>query len=64
MGLLNSLLASPHKNKDNTLLLLDAVIQHFPCFRDESIFEEHKVVFWKRAQILIAETWYVVEAQA
>lgn len=59
MGLLNSLLASHEKEKDNTLLLLDFIVQKFPCFRDESVYQGQKVVFWKRAQILIAETWWV-----
>lgn len=56
MGLLNSLLASPEK-KDNTLALLEIIVERFPCFRDESVYMGRKVVFWKRAQILIAETW-------
>jgi hypothetical protein len=57
MGLLNSL-KSQREVQDNTLHLLDSIIQYFPCFRDESIYEGQRVVFWKRAQILLAETWY------
>jgi hypothetical protein len=57
MGLLTSL-KSQREIHDNTLHLLDSIIQYFPCFRDESIYEGQRVVFWKRAQILLAETWY------
>jgi Potential Queuosine, Q, salvage protein family len=57
MGLLNSL-KSQRGIQDNTLHLLDSIIQYFPCFRDESVYEGQRVVFWKRAQILLAETWY------
>jgi hypothetical protein len=58
MGLLSSSLEAQQRNQDNTLLLLDFIVQHFPCFRDESFYEGKRVMFWKRAQILLAETWY------
>jgi len=58
MGLLNASLKSQQQSRDNTLILLHSIVQQFPCFRDESIYEGERVVFWKRAQILLAETWY------
>ncbi|KAH8114472.1 hypothetical protein DFH11DRAFT_1688975 [Phellopilus nigrolimitatus] len=39
------------------LQLVHMVTETFPSFRDETYFEGRKVFFWKRAQILIAETW-------
>jgi hypothetical protein len=33
------------------------VTETFPSFRDEFFFEGRKVCIWKRAQILVAETW-------
>ncbi|KAG8900189.1 hypothetical protein FRB99_006189 [Tulasnella sp. 403] len=37
--------------------LVKMVIEAFPSFRDEVVWEGRKVCFWKRAQILVAETW-------
>lgn len=48
---------SEQNTGNKTLALLNAVVEHFPCFRDESVYDGRRVVFWKRAQILIAETW-------
>jgi len=57
MGLLSSVVTPRQNNEGSTLLLLNSIVQEFPAFRDESTYEGKKVVFWKRAQILIAETW-------
>ena len=63
--------------KGTALQLVKAVVNTFPSFRDETIYEGHKglyppsatrlapadtisqsiVYLWKRAQILVAETW-------
>ncbi|KAI0039778.1 hypothetical protein FA95DRAFT_1599696 [Auriscalpium vulgare] len=44
--------------KDRTALqLVQMVTDTFPSFRDEIWLEGRQVVFWKRAQILTAETW-------
>ncbi|KIK69773.1 hypothetical protein GYMLUDRAFT_34171 [Collybiopsis luxurians FD-317 M1] len=37
--------------------LVKMVTDTFPSFRDEVFYEGKKVCFWKRAQILVAETW-------
>jgi len=43
---------------DGTALqLAQMVTDTFPSFRDEHWFEGRRIFFWKRAQIMIAETW-------
>ncbi|CAG4950576.1 unnamed protein product [Parnassius apollo] len=37
--------------------LLDIVVSNFPCFRDEAIYKDQVVSFYKRAQILVADLW-------
>lgn len=37
--------------------LLDIIVTNFPCFQDEAVFKDHKVSFYKRAQILVADIW-------
>ncbi|KAI0286385.1 hypothetical protein BC826DRAFT_1048671, partial [Russula brevipes] len=45
-------------NYDGTALqLAQMVTDTFPSFRDEHWFEGRRIFFWKRAQIMIAETW-------
>ncbi|KAF9029917.1 hypothetical protein BDZ89DRAFT_1112405 [Hymenopellis radicata] len=45
-------------NGDGTALdLVEMVIEYFPSFRDEHQVEGRKVCIWKRAQILVADTW-------
>lgn len=53
-------LASFHNRKygQGTALDLAEMVTHtFPSFRDEQWLNGRKVLFWKRAQILVAETW-------
>ncbi|KAG2010155.1 hypothetical protein CC2G_012998 [Coprinopsis cinerea AmutBmut pab1-1] len=33
------------------------VVDTFPSFRDETVYDGTKVYLWKRPQILVAETW-------
>ncbi|KAG8815220.1 hypothetical protein FRC19_001180 [Serendipita sp. 401] len=56
MGLLEEAASQP-SGQNRTLRLLNDILDYFPSFRDESIYKGRKVVFWKRAQILIAEIW-------
>ncbi|EDO34709.1 predicted protein [Nematostella vectensis] len=44
-------------------LLLSMVINNFDCFRDDGDFCNQKVSFYKRAQILIADTWACFEGK-
>lgn len=37
--------------------LLNLIVNEFPCFRDEAIFKEFQVSFYKRAQILVGDIW-------
>ncbi|RDB14533.1 hypothetical protein Hypma_016343 [Hypsizygus marmoreus] len=46
-----------HNGEGTALELVHMVTETFPSFRDEVIFEGVKVCLWKRAQILVAETW-------
>ncbi|XP_075267119.1 queuosine 5'-phosphate N-glycosylase/hydrolase [Opisthocomus hoazin] len=43
--------------------LLRLILENFPSYRDEAVFEEKKVSFYKRAQILVADTWSVLEGK-
>ncbi|XP_073407567.1 queuosine 5'-phosphate N-glycosylase/hydrolase-like [Dendrobates tinctorius] len=43
--------------------LMQLVVENFPSYRDEGIFQGQKVAFYKRAQILVGDTWGVLEGQ-
>jgi len=43
--------------------LVNLLVEHFPCFRDEFRFEGKKVRFYKRAQILVADLWACFEGE-
>ncbi|KAL5501561.1 hypothetical protein ACEPAH_8821 [Sanghuangporus vaninii] len=43
--------------RGSALQLVEMVTETFPSFRDEIVYEGRTVHFWKRAQILVAETW-------
>ncbi|KAL5520082.1 hypothetical protein ACEPAG_1742 [Sanghuangporus baumii] len=43
--------------RGSALQLVEMVTETFPSFRDETVYEGRTVYFWKRAQILVAETW-------
>jgi hypothetical protein len=46
------------KQADNSAArLVNLLVEHFPCFRDESRFHGKSVRFYKRAQILVADLW-------
>ncbi|KAJ7129394.1 hypothetical protein C8R44DRAFT_829923 [Mycena epipterygia] len=46
-----------HNGEGTALQLVQMVTETFPSFRDEVYLEGRKVCLWKRAQILVAETW-------
>ncbi|KZT27422.1 hypothetical protein NEOLEDRAFT_1161678 [Neolentinus lepideus HHB14362 ss-1] len=46
-----------HQNRGTALQLVQMATETFPTFRDETHYKGHKLYFWKRAQIMIAETW-------
>ncbi|XP_058808462.1 queuosine 5'-phosphate N-glycosylase/hydrolase [Phymastichus coffea] len=37
--------------------LLKFIVTDFPCFRDEAVYKNQRVSFYKRAQILIGDIW-------
>nr|XP_033799368.1 queuosine salvage protein-like [Geotrypetes seraphini] len=43
--------------------LLQLVVNNFPSYRDEAIYLGKQVAFYKRAQILVADTWCVLEGK-
>lgn len=46
-----------HDYDTSGIQLAQMVTDTFPSFRDEHLFESRQIYFWKRAQILTAETW-------
>ncbi|XP_060618117.2 queuosine 5'-phosphate N-glycosylase/hydrolase [Anolis sagrei] len=58
-----SFLTCVKKSEKSAQKLLQLVVENFPCFRDESTFQGRKVAFYKRAQILVADTWSVLEGK-
>ncbi|PFH53373.1 hypothetical protein AMATHDRAFT_137901 [Amanita thiersii Skay4041] len=46
-----------YNNVGTALDLVKMVAETFPSFRDETCIDGRKVYIWKRAQILVAETW-------
>ncbi|KAI9836445.1 MAG: hypothetical protein M1819_001477 [Sarea resinae] len=43
--------------------LVNLLVEHFSCFRDESVFEGRTVRFYKRAQIFVADLWACFEGE-
>ncbi|XP_053159785.1 queuosine salvage protein isoform X2 [Hemicordylus capensis] len=58
-----SFLTCVKKSGKSAQKLLQIIVENFPSFRDEAIFQGKKVAFYKRAQILIADTWSVLEGK-
>ncbi|KAG6915902.1 hypothetical protein DXG01_009369 [Tephrocybe rancida] len=46
-----------HNGEGTALQLVQMVVDTFPTYRDEFVLNGKKVCLWKRAQILVAETW-------
>ncbi|KAG1825004.1 hypothetical protein EV424DRAFT_1320710 [Suillus variegatus] len=46
-----------YDNQGTALDLVQFVTDSFPSFRDDRMFNGRRVYFWKRPQILVAETW-------
>ncbi|KZT73945.1 hypothetical protein DAEQUDRAFT_742977 [Daedalea quercina L-15889] len=46
-----------YSGRGTALQLAHMVVDAFSSFRDETILDGRKLCFWKRAQILVAETW-------
>lgn len=37
--------------------LLQIIVNNFPCFRDEALYNNQRVALYKRAQILVSDIW-------
>lgn len=51
------------KSEKSALKLMQMVVENFPSYRDEGTFEGKQVAFYKRVQILVADTWAVLEGK-
>lgn len=51
------------KSENNAQKLLMLVVENFPSYRDETVFQGKKVAFYKRAQILVADIWGLLEGK-
>ncbi|XP_067886132.1 queuosine salvage protein [Heterodontus francisci] len=51
------------KSENSAQKLLRLVVENFPSYRDETTFQGKKVAFYKRAQILIADIWGLLEGK-
>ncbi|KFQ67803.1 UPF0553 protein C9orf64, partial [Phaethon lepturus] len=58
-----SFLTCVKKSQRSAQKLLRLILENFPSYRDEAVFEKKKVSFYKRAQILVADTWSVLEGK-
>ncbi|XP_039259045.2 queuosine 5'-phosphate N-glycosylase/hydrolase-like [Styela clava] len=47
----------------DAVTLMNLVVENFPSFRDESVFQNQRVAFYKRAQILVADIWCCFEGK-
>lgn len=44
-------------SKNSAKTLLQIIIDNFPCFRDEAVYQSQRIGVYKRAQILISDIW-------
>ncbi|XP_059957086.1 queuosine 5'-phosphate N-glycosylase/hydrolase isoform X2 [Mesoplodon densirostris] len=58
-----SFLNCVRKSDKSAQKLLHLVVESFPSYRDETRFEGKRISFYKRAQILVADTWSVLEGK-
>ncbi|XP_040213137.1 queuosine salvage protein [Rana temporaria] len=50
-------------SEKSAVKLMHLVVENFPSYRDEGVFQDKKVAFYKRAQILVGDTWGVLEGK-
>ncbi|XP_003475121.1 queuosine 5'-phosphate N-glycosylase/hydrolase [Cavia porcellus] len=55
-----SFLTCVRKSERSAQKLLHLIVENFPSYRDVTQFEGKRVAFYKRAQILVADTWSVL----
>ncbi|KAM9305154.1 queuosine 5'-phosphate N-glycosylase/hydrolase-like [Gastrophryne carolinensis] len=50
-------------SEKSAVKLMNLVVEHFQSYRDEGLFQDKKVAFYKRAQILVGDVWGVLEGK-
>ncbi|XP_066113080.1 queuosine 5'-phosphate N-glycosylase/hydrolase isoform X2 [Saccopteryx bilineata] len=58
-----SFLNCVRKSEKSAQRLMHLVVESFPSYRDVTKFEGKNISFYKRAQILVADTWSVLEGK-
>ncbi|XP_015416631.1 PREDICTED: UPF0553 protein C9orf64 homolog isoform X2 [Myotis davidii] len=58
-----SFLNCVRKSEKSAQKLMHLVVENFPSYRDVTEFEGKRISFYKRAQILVADTWSVLEGE-
>uniref|UniRef100_A0A8C5NTX5 Queuosine 5'-phosphate N-glycosylase/hydrolase n=1 Tax=Jaculus jaculus TaxID=51337 RepID=A0A8C5NTX5_JACJA len=58
-----SFLNCVQKSEKSAQKLMHLVVECFPSYRDVTQFEGKRISFYKRAQILVADTWSVLEGK-
>ncbi|XP_073084823.1 queuosine 5'-phosphate N-glycosylase/hydrolase isoform X2 [Manis javanica] len=58
-----SFLNCVRKSERSAQKLMYLVVESFPSYRDVTQFEGKRISFYKRAQILVADTWSVLEGK-
>lgn len=58
-----SFLNCVQKSGKSAQKLMHLIVENFPSYRDEAWFEGKRISFYKRAQILVADTWSVLEGK-
>ncbi|CAD7691793.1 unnamed protein product [Nyctereutes procyonoides] len=58
-----SFLNCVRKSEKSAQKLMHLVVESFPSYRDVTQFEGKRISFYKRAQILVADTWSVLEGK-
>ncbi|XP_029367213.1 queuosine 5'-phosphate N-glycosylase/hydrolase isoform X1 [Echeneis naucrates] len=43
--------------------MVELIVEKIPSYRDEAVYEGKKISFYKRAQILVADVWGIMEAR-
>ncbi|XP_068101243.1 queuosine 5'-phosphate N-glycosylase/hydrolase-like isoform X2 [Hyperolius riggenbachi] len=51
------------KSQKSAVKLMQLVVENFPSYRDEGVFQGQKVSIYKRAQILVGDVWGVLEGK-
>lgn len=59
-----SLLSILEEADHSAARLVNLLVDHFPCFRDENVFHGKTVRLYKRAQIMVADLWAAFDGES